>query len=376
MALNCYIILTFAVISWVSTSCYSLSVPGQPIDRTVARFRAKLRATDDETALMQTFKLTTSSGKPLCRYALGGAARSKQPSSLPLQYRDILYHEKEWGSPFYFYYNPNRYPEFLSGVAKSFVSDELVKVRREDVFIASGGSEYSISEIDQRLENALQYCGGDYLDAFVLEYICPDELVCNNSQENSPNLYNQVVETQLSSRLETAILHLRSLVKEGKIRYILASTHSHFVGAVLANSKVRSTPSLDAIMLRYNLSHKSAAESLSFPYALQNRVPVIAFTTTRWNRLLSKDQCVNGDETAPPSPADCIKFALRHPAVEIVLHSSRDEEELENTLQSLILKPFNVESDEKYNAWREYGQDEIKWNMNDDFDEFPNESGC
>ena len=368
-----------AAFAFFSTQCLALVVRAKHINRmrTAARLGAKLKGTYGETSTMQTSTLTTSSGKPLCRYALGGAARSKQPSSLPLKYRDILCGKKELGCPFYFYYSPNRYPEFLSGVASSFASDDLTKVSREDVFIASGGSEYSISELDQRLKDALKYSGGDYLDAFVLEYICPDDLVCNSFLENNTlELHDKVAKSQLSPRLEAAIIYLRSLVKEGKIRYILASTHSHFVGAVLANSRVHSTPFLDAIMLRYNLSHKNAAESVSFPYAVQNGVPVIAFTTTRWNRLLRNDPCVKNNESVPPSPADCIKFALRHTAVEIVLHSARDEEELENTLQTLISSPLHWETDEEYNSWRKYGEDEVAWNVDDDFDEYPNESQC
>lgn len=112
--------------------------------------------------------------------------------------------------------------------------------------------------------------------------------------------------------------------------------HSHFTGAVLANSKVESLPALDAIMLRYNICHKKAAESLSFPFALKNDVPIIAFTTTRWNRLLTNNPVDIDTETmTPPTTADCIKFALQHPAVDIVLHSARDEDELDEALQPL-----------------------------------------
>ena len=328
---------------------------------------------------MQTPVLTTASGKPICRYALGGAARSVQPSSLPLIYRDILSADEKLGSPFYFYYNPHRYPAFLSGVKSSFADDGSSKSDRKDVFIASGGSDRGIHDIDQRLKDALQYSGGTYLDAFVLEYICPEEIISTALLDTKSTLQDKVAQTQLGQELETAILHLRSLVAEGKIRHILASTHSHFAGAVLANSKVDSLPALDGIMLRYNLSHKKAAESLSLPYALKNDVPVIAFTTTRWNRLLKKDP-INKDaaSSTPPKTAECIKFALKHPAVEIVLHSARDEEELQNAIEPLLQSILDgntsdLLSDEEYKSWREYGSDELVWNEEDDFDEYPDE---
>jgi hypothetical protein len=45
-------------------------------------------ASSNSDVSMNTSRLTTASGEPLCIYALGGAARSVQPSSLPLKYRD------------------------------------------------------------------------------------------------------------------------------------------------------------------------------------------------------------------------------------------------------------------------------------------------
>ena len=44
------------------------------------------------------------------------------------------------------------------------------------MFIASGGTDRSIDGLNQRLSDCLDYCGGKYLDLFVLEYVCPDEL--------------------------------------------------------------------------------------------------------------------------------------------------------------------------------------------------------
>jgi hypothetical protein len=206
---------------------------------------------------MYADKLITLSGKPVCRYALGGAARSTQPKSLPFRYRDILQSAEDAGAPFYFYYNPHRYPEFLSGVSKTFDGPSA----REDMFFASGGTDRDPKAIDNRLEDALAHCGGDYLDAFVLEYVCPYEL-----DGNRPG-----------SELQDAIDHLHSL---DKVRYVMASTHSHRVGRALASGS-----NLDALMLRYNMNHKKAAETISFPEAVNRNIPVLAFTTTRWNRL-------------------------------------------------------------------------------------------
>jgi hypothetical protein len=66
--------------------------------------------------LAPTKSFTTASGLPVSRYGLGGAARSTQPSSLASLYFDEIKRQEENVAPFYFYYNPHRYPGFMSGI--------------------------------------------------------------------------------------------------------------------------------------------------------------------------------------------------------------------------------------------------------------------
>jgi len=193
----------------------------------------------------------------------------------------------------------------------------------------------------------------------------------------------------------------------GKVRNVMASTHSHVVGSVLASSKIMAAdqnlgngssttiPAFDALMLRYNMAHRNAAEMLSLPAAFDNGIPVVAFTTTRWNRLQGDDSPVAGGDASGgaavipshlphhcPTTADCIKFALHHPAVETVLHSARDEEELMEALLPLITKSTlsvsgkeaaNWLSSDDWTHWCAYGGDEMAWNAGDGFDEHPEE---
>jgi len=306
--------------------------------------------------------LTTASGKPVCSYALGGAARSSQPSSLPYSYYQRLQemdainnsNKETVGAPFYFYYNPHRYPAFMSGILNDICDSE--EISRKDIFIASGGTDRSISSMDQRLNDALLYSGGEYLDMFVLEYVCPSELE--------------------SEDIQLAIEHAKKWVKDRKVRYIAASTHSHTVGSILASYE-----GIDALMLRYNMAHKEAAKSMSLPACLKHKKPVIAFTTTRWNALQDGHKSWN---IAVPSTGDCLSFALSDRLqlnvepnsesnieeyewpIKIVLHSSRDEKELDEALTGLRSEV----SDEEIQEWSNYG--DLNWN-NDGFDEYPEE---
>lgn len=149
---------------------------------------------------------------------------------------------------------------------------------------------------------------------------------------------------------------------EGKIRYIAVSTHSHKVAASLCQAL---HPNLDALMLRYNMSHRKAAQTLSFPLCEQHGIPVMAFTSTRWNALQSGHAKW---KERPPTTGECLSFALAaSPPVEIVLHSARDENEFNDAM--LGLQDNMLEED--ILKWGKYG--DLPWNELDQFDEYPEE---
>ena len=278
----------------------------------------------------------SASGKATFKYGLGGAARSTQPKILPSLYSDLVHKSVESDdadvAPFYFYYNPHRYPDFMSGIK------EICEDGREDVFIASGGTDRSYSMMERRLQDALAYCGGEYLDMFVLEYVCHGE------------------ENDIKQALKQAIEWKR----RGLVRYIAASTHSHEIGASLC-----SETGIDALMLRYNMSHRKAAENISFPACKDKNIPVIAFTTTRWNALQSGHEHSQND--TPPTSGECLSYALMtSPPVDMVLHSARDEEELKESMDALRCMSKDV-----IFKWGKYG--DLNWNEMDGFDEYPHE---
>ena len=310
---------------------------------------------------LSTNKFQTVSGLPVSRYGLGGAARSTQPSTLPELYCELL--RPSGAAPFFFYYNPHRYPLFLAGVQDIF---DIFNYPREDIFVACGGTDRSPAALDQRLKDALQYCDGKYLDMFVLEYICPEELSVSVDDEKFQKDPTQRLVA--GNDLQAAIDYIRENwinQDDQKVRYLAISTHSHVVGTVLARHS-----GVDAMMLRYGMSHKDAAENLSFPSAQANEKPVIAFTSTRWNAL--QEGHADYPTLAPPTSTDCLAFALAaNPPVEMVLHSARDEVELQETLGGLLVvqQPKTMKDMEQ---WRGYGALFEEANA-DFFDEYPEE---
>lgn len=342
-------------------------VADAPIYNTVsAPFWRLFLAKDDPSGVVFTDRLRSKSGLPVCKYALGGAARSTQPTSLVYDYCDsvVNWFEEQEGepakmAPFFFYYNPHRYPDFMRGIRHVAEGTAgKTKVQREDLFLVSGGTDYSEGAMERRLNDALAYSGGDYLDMFVLEYVCPYDI------EDDPQ------------DIKDAIAQARSWVNDGRVRYVAASTHSHRVGAWLGSlvSEESSKPLLDAMMLRYNMAHKSAAERISFPVCSDAEIPVMAFTTTRWNRLQAGHSDWKND---PPTSSECISFALSSHSnespepwpVQVVLHSARTTEELKEAMGCLS-QPFPMTEKEK-SQWKNYG--DLEWNDMDGFDEYPEE---
>jgi len=201
--------------------------------------------------------------------------------------------------------------------------------------------------MEKRLADALVYSGGEFLDMFVLEYVCPEE--------------TQIVTGEATTEIRRALQIAQSWVERGLVRYVAASTHSHVVGAALADEN-----GVDALMLRYSMSHQDAARTISFPACIRTNKPVLAFTTTRWNALQAGHEGWNSSHSPPPTTSQCLSFALAStPPIEVVLHSAREESELHDALEGL--EDMSAEMVEK---WTSYGN--LEWN-DDGFDEYPEE---
>lgn len=142
-------------------------------------------------------------------------------------------------------------------------------------------------------------------------------------------------------------------------------------------------------MLRYNMAHRAATEELSFPACTKYNVLVVAFTTKQWNVLNdghddlrttddnddndndnggTTTTSVPGGQIVPPTTGECLSFALgASPPVEIVLHSTRDENKLEEALRGL---KKGLSNDDVV-KWKKYGG--LNWHVIDEFDEYPDE---
>ena len=111
-----------------------------------------------------------------------------------------------------------------------------------------------------------------------------------------------------------AALRLRD---QGKVRHLMLSTHNRPSLEGHFNEFEAGRSPFDVFMLRYNAVHRGA-ERDAFPHVPAQRPPgLIAYTATRWGHLLDPTKMPPGE--SPPPARDCYRFALSHPAVNMVL---------------------------------------------------------
>jgi aryl-alcohol dehydrogenase-like predicted oxidoreductase len=129
-----------------------------------------------------------------------------------------------------------------------------------------------------------------------------------------------------------------ALKEQGRFRFLGLSGHNRKLFPALAREGI-----FDVFHVRYNAAHRGA-ETETFP-ALAEMDPtarpgLAAYTATRWGQLLKQKHMPPG-EAAPPA-ADCYRFALSHPAVDVCLTGPRNLDQMREALRALHLGPMDA----------------------------------
>ncbi len=211
---------------------------------------------------------------------------------------------------------------------------QLLAHQREQIVVATGSSDRSIEGLRQYREQVRQQLSTELVDVFFAEYVSPSDDI---------------------KQIQKVLAELHQWKEAGVIRYVGATTHNRTLAVELIQTGL-----CDVLMHRYNMAHRKAEEEV-FPTALGRKIPVIAFTCTRWASLLKSHPHWTGEV---PTAAECYRFALHHPAVRLALTAPQTTVELQqnlNVLQAPPLTPAEVV------YWGEYG-DLIYGNGQDDFE--------
>jgi aryl-alcohol dehydrogenase-like predicted oxidoreductase len=131
------------------------------------------------------------------------------------------------------------------------------------------------------------------------------------------------------------------LKEEGKARALGVSCHDRPMARALVDEL-----GLDLLMIRYNAAHRGAEREI-FASLAARRPAVVAYTATRWGKLL---EAANG--LGPMTGPECYRFALSHPAVDVALCGARTFDEMRDDAEGVVKGPL---ADDRLEQVRAFG---------------------
>ena len=148
------------------------------------------------------------------------------------------------------------------------------------------------------------------------------------------DLLFQDVRKPLSPKLMDQACRLR---ESGKVRFLGISSHARpFVPEI-----ARGDDRVDFLHVRYNAVHAGAEHDV-FPHLpTEDRPGVVVYTATCWRRLLKPGLMPAGEH--PATAADCYRFVLSHPDVNVCLTGPSTGEQMEDNLKALAAGPLDEE---------------------------------
>jgi hypothetical protein len=98
---------------------------------------------------------------------------------------------------------------------------------------------------------------------------------------------------------------------------------------------------VDFFHIRYNAVHTGAEQDI-FPHLPPDNRPGIGiYTATCWRKLLKPKLMPTGE--SPLTAADCYRFVLSHPDVNVCLTGPKTAEQMEDNFKALDAGPLDEE---------------------------------
>jgi aryl-alcohol dehydrogenase-like predicted oxidoreductase len=203
----------------------------------------------------------------------------------------------------YYYWGTFRRGDFGAGLRR-------LKHARDRILVTVQSYSRMASLVGWSLERALRKLEMDYADVLLL------------------GLWNKPVRPAI---LDAA----RRLRERGLVRYLAVSTHHRPLAPKLA-----AAGDIDILHVRYNAIHRGAEREI-FPLleSREARPGIVSFTATSWGQLLTPAKVPQGDRV--PTAADCYRFVLSNPAVDICLSGPKNAEQFQAALDALDRGPMD-----------------------------------
>jgi len=132
---------------------------------------------------------------------------------------------------------------------------------------------------------------------------------------------------------------LQRLTDSGKVRFVGMSSHKRPLFPRVAREEVKAPA--DFFHVRYNAVHTGAEQDV-FPHLpREDRPGVGIYTATCWRKLLKPRLIPPGER--PLSAADCYRFVLSNPDVDLCLTAPATAPQMEDNLKALDAGPLDEE---------------------------------
>jgi predicted aldo/keto reductase-like oxidoreductase len=146
-----------------------------------------------------------------------------------------------------------------------------------------------------------------------------------------------VLQDQRKPLRQKLVERVHRLRDSGKLRFVGMSSHERpFLGKI-ARGEVKAP--VDFFQVRYNAVHTGAEQDI-FPYLPQEDRPgIVIFTATCWGKLLKPKLMPAGER--PLAPADCYRFVLSHPDVNVCVTGPSTAAQMKDNLKALDAGPLD-----------------------------------
>ena len=203
----------------------------------------------------------------------------------------------------YYYWGALRRGGFSAGLRR-------LKPARDRVLVAVQSFSRMAGLVGWSLERALRQLEMDYADVLLL------------------GLWNKPVRPAV---LDAA----RRLRERGLVRYLAVSTHHRPLAPKLA-----AAGEVDILHVRYNAIHRGAEQDI-FPLLppREARPGIVSFTATSWGELMTPAKLPPGEHV--PAAADCYRFVLSNPAVDVCLSGPKNPQQFQAALDALQRGPLD-----------------------------------
>jgi predicted aldo/keto reductase-like oxidoreductase len=133
-----------------------------------------------------------------------------------------------------------------------------------------------------------------------------------------------------SGRIIEGALRLK---EKGLARFIGLTGHNRRLFPELAEEGV-----FDVFHVRYNAAHRGAENDIFPCLDKETRPGIVSFTATAWQKLLKLQKMPPGEK--PLTAADCYRFALSHPAVDVCMMGAASTQQMTENLKVLEQGPL------------------------------------